>query len=822
MLVGSSASSHVPGGAAALAAALGGSQSYVALGVSFLAVAVGALFWRLQGGSSSRSDAQSESWEHRRHRAVARIAELLAAKGRRPARKVFLAMVDDLEDVLVTQKPVAVPRQSARLDEMSELLRQSLGAELQDAMRRGDVGEVEELRALGQRAQRHVDKTLCSSELDQAAAFLREQGTKGRRQIFRLLGFCDRETKFWLGLGLFIKVVSQIPGPLRMLHVSATVTAAARGSEGLEEFHQAAIMSFWLFAAEKLLQFAGRVTMFRGEQLFTVRLKREVYAACLRQDMAFFDAHRCGELQLRLNGDTKEVCQKVLYFPVRFVQFSFFLAFNLLTLLSANPRLVAATLSVLPVSLFGNLFLMRRLQKFYSRMQQRAEASAGMTQEVLSNIRTVRACAREPRELQRYERDQEYEARILGQVNLLQGMTQPFLHAISELSFFVGLYYGGVLISQGLLMPGEVITLVQGTQACTGVLTDLFDTLPEIAKAGRPASRICNLLEQRSSIETDPFVEHTPVAASAPDSFAPGSTPAANGGDSNGGVEFDDVRFAYPARREIQVLRGLSFTAKGGEVLALVGETGCGKSTVVNLLLRFYAPLSGRITFEGRPIEDYNVHWLRRQIGVVAQEPLLFGTSIRENLLYGASTPEPDTEPHDDEWLHRVCVLANAWEFIRQLPEGLSTEVGERGVQLSGGQKQRLAIARAIVKRPKVLLLDEATSALDVESEQVVQGALDEVIRASSCTTIVIAHRLATIRNASKIVVISEGVVQEEGSPRALAELPGGLYARMLRLQDSFSHSPVSNGKEECCNGHAPPVRPEVPEEGLRLRSART
>lgn len=774
---------------------------------------------------------------------------MLQATGRQPAKKVFHTIVDDFEDVLVTHDPIGVPPKSARIAEMSELLRESLSTELWAALHSGGIAEVEDLELLGRRAQKHLGKCFCEGVLREASAFLLARGVTRRAQIRRLLGFCDRETLVWLGIGLFIKILSQMPGPLRMLYVSATVTAASRGLEGLVDFHAAAATSVWLFAMEKLLQFAGRITMFRGEQLFTLRLKKEVYAACLRQDMEFFDSHRCGELQTRLNSDTQEVCQKVLYYPVRFVQFSFFLIFNVVTLLTANPRLVIATLSILPLSLFGNVCLMKRLHKFYAKMQRRAEVSASKTQEVLSNIRTVRSFAREPRELQRYMRDQEYEARVLSQVNLLQGMTQPFIHAISEMSFFVGLYYGGLLISQGLLAPGEVITLVQGTQACTSVLTDLFDTLPEIAKAGKPASRICELLERPSVIEASAFVEQLSAASLVTSgAFAPEVSPSARAARSVGFVEFDDVHFAYPSRKDIKVLQGLSFTATGGEVVALVGATGCGKSTIMYLLLRFYNPSSGRITLDGRAIDSYNVHWLRRQIGVVPQEPMLFGTSIRENLLYGAGAPAGAGAAVDDERLREMCLLAHAWEFIEKLPEGLSTEVGERGVQLSGGQKQRLAIARAVLTRPKVLLLDEATSALDVNSEQVVQRALDEVIRASSCTTIVIAHRLATVQNASKIVVLADGQVREVGPPRELAALPGGIYARMLRLPDvaggaggaamvNGNCAAIANGEGvngvEKCNGHSRNqtdkcngcvlngAEPHVAEVELRWRGAR-
>lgn len=758
--------------------------------VTMLVLVVGALFWRLSAPNLQGCGAEHDYWDHRRRRAAASIAELLRASGSRPARKVFSAMFDEFEEVLVTQEPIRATVESAQWEEMKELLQESLGLELRDALNKGNVGEVENLHLLGSRAHRLVDQTLCSEEMKEADVFLRKQGVTRRQQLLRLLGFCDSEVLTWLVLGLVIKILSQIPQPVRMLYVSATVTAAARGAEGLQDFHAAVLVCFWLFVAEKLLQFAGRITMFRGEQLFTLRLKREVYAACLRQDMEFFDSRQTGELQVRLNGDTAEICQKVLYFPVRFIQFTFFLIFNLLTLLSTTPSLVLATLSVLPFSLFGNIVLMRRLQKHYGKMQRRAEVSASKTQEVLGNIRTVRAFAREPHELQRYMRDQEYEARVLSQVNLMQGMTQPLLHGIGEMSFFAGLYYGGLLITRGLLTSGEVITLVQGTQACTGVLMDLFDTLPEIAKAGKPISRICDLLERPSHIEKCPRLGQQLVNSN-------GAAAA------SGFVEFQDVHFSYASRRNVEVLRGLTFGASGGEVVALVGVTGCGKSTVVNLLLRFYTPSHGRILLDGKPLDTYDVHWLRRQVGVVSQEPLLFSTSIRDNLLYGCADGQAGVlgTSTDDKMLQESCVTANAWEFIQQLPEGLSTEVGENGALLSGGQKQRIAIARALLKRPKVLLLDEATSALDVESERVVQRALDEVISSSKCTTLVIAHRLATIQNADRIVVISEGTVRETGPPRELERLPHGLYAALKRSQDVTGHCNGSSRGKIVANG---------------------
>eukprot|EP00928_Gymnodinium_smaydae_P045650 TRINITY_DN3039_c0_g1_i1.p1 TRINITY_DN3039_c0_g1~~TRINITY_DN3039_c0_g1_i1.p1 ORF type:complete len:944 (+),score=243.36 TRINITY_DN3039_c0_g1_i1:211-2832(+) len=769
---------------------------YVVTGLVLLATA---LFWQLAGKSLLlRSDSGLEFSERRRRRLAAEIADVLGrSPSRRPARRLWRAIFDEFEEVLVTSPPVCLSPEAARLQEMAAALRESLTRELQEATKRHDLAELQELLDLGRQAQRFLcGGDLCEAELQKAEAFLGSRCGSRTETMRRLLKFVDGQVAMWLGCGLLIKVVSQMPGPARMIYVSAAVTAASRGAEGLPDFYAAVRTALWLFAAEKLLQLTGRFTMFRGEQLFTVRLKKEVYTACLRQDMEFYDSHKCGELQNRLNVDTSEFCQKALYFPVRFIQFACFIVFNLVTLFIMNPRLVSATLAVLPFTMFGNLVVAKRVQRFYLRIKKRADHSASVTHEVLSNIRTVRSFAREDHELWRYGCDQEYEQRVSGLVNVLQSITAPFFDILSEVSFFVGLYYGGLLVSKGMLAPGEVITLVQGTQACNGPLNDLFDTLPQISRAVQPAARISDLLAR------EPRIEQRCGSGRVPDEAQLRRSDAAVGG----AVSFQDVHFAYPARRDVQVLRGLTFTAEPGEVVALVGATGCGKSTVMWLLMRFYQPASGEVRFDGQSLEAHNVYWLRRQIGLVQQEPLLFAGSIRDNLLYGVPTEAVAAGEHHDfeEELREACQLACAWDFVRALPEGLSTEVGERGVQLSGGQKQRLAIARAMLKRPKVLLLDEATSALDVESEKVVQRAMDEVIRRSACTTLVIAHRLATVQSAAKVVVVESGVVAEEGPPAELALRPDGAFARLLRVQGES----LRGGEAEAAAPPAPATAP--------------
>ncbi|CAF5009021.1 unnamed protein product, partial [Rotaria sp. Silwood1] len=242
----------------------------------------------------------------------------------------------------------------------------------------------------------------------------------------------------------------------------------------------------------------------------------------------------------------------------------------------------------------------------------------------------------------------------------------------------------------------------------------------------------------------------------------------------NGDIEFDTVNFIYPSRKETPVLRNLSLIARAGQITALVGLSGCGKSTCISLFLRYYEPSSGRITINGRPITDHNVKQLRQHVGVVSQEPILFGMSIYENIRFGklnATRAE----------IEQAAQEANAHNFIMQLPDKYATLVGERGIQLSGGEKQRIALARALVKQPTFLLLDEATSALDSVSEKIVQEALDRACKGR--TTVIIAHRLTTIQNADQIYVLDNGSVIEQGTHDTLMTREGGKYQAMVKCQ---------------------------------------
>jgi ABC-type multidrug transport system fused ATPase/permease subunit len=316
------------------------------------------------------------------------------------------------------------------------------------------------------------------------------------------------------------------------------------------------------------------------------------------------------------------------------------------------------------------------------------------------------------------------------------------------------LWYGARLIQSGGVTVGELTEFVVITMFIGGSIGGLGDIYGQIQRAVGASERVREILDMPSELDRLP-------------------TPAEQF-QAQGDIEYRNVQFAYPTRADVQVLNGLSLRVRAGEKVALVGQSGAGKSTIVQLLLRFYEPGGGQVLVDGQPISHYQLAAYRRNVGIVPQEVILFGGSIRENIAYG-KPGATDAEIID------AAQKANAWEFIRRFPEGLDTLVGERGVKLSGGQRQRIAIARAVLKDPAILLLDEATSSLDAESEQLVQGALDELMKGR--TSIIIAHRLATIRKVDRIYVIDKGQVAESGTHEQLAVAQNGIYSNLIRLQ---------------------------------------
>jgi ABC-type multidrug transport system fused ATPase/permease subunit len=321
----------------------------------------------------------------------------------------------------------------------------------------------------------------------------------------------------------------------------------------------------------------------------------------------------------------------------------------------------------------------------------------------------------------------------------------------------VVIWYGAGLIREGSFDPGQLTTFVIYTAFVGGTMAGFADMFSQLQKTIGATQRVREILREASE-------PTAPVLSQAP--------------RLEGRVTFDEVRFSYPTRSDIMVLNGLNLEVAPGEQIAIVGSSGAGKSTIANLLLRFYHPVSGTIFFDGKAADTYELSYIRSQMALVPQDVILFGGTIYDNILYG----KPDAKESE---VRESARKANAAEFIEGFPEGYQTIVGERGIQLSGGQRQRIAIARAILKNPGILILDEATSSLDSESETLVQQALETLM--AGRTSFVIAHRLSTVRNADKIIVLDKGLVAESGTHDDLIQKPNGIYKRLVELQSDIN-----------------------------------
>ncbi len=484
-------------------------------------------------------------------------------------------------------------------------------------------------------------------------------------------------------------------------------------------------------------------------------LRKDLYEKIITQPVTFFEEKRVGELTSRITTDVEQLQSVFSVTLAEFIRQVVILISGIVIIVLWTPKLSMIMLLTFPAIVIVAMIFGRYIRKLSKQRQDELAKTNTIVEETFQSFTVVKAFANEWYESLRYGNSVQEIVRISLQFAKVRGIFFAFIITILFGGIFFILWQGALMVEAGTMEAGDLFSFIIYTGILGGAIASFGTLYTQIVGAIGATERIQEILETPSELPLPKGDTHVDLKI-------------------HGDVIFDHVEFSYPTRKDMKVLRGINLDIKAGQKVALVGQSGGGKSTIVQLLMKFYNPDQGQIMVDGQNINTYDLTMFRKNIGIVPQEVILFGGTIRENIAYG----KPGAT---EEEIIVAANQSNSWEFISSFPEGLNTVVGERGIKLSGGQRQRIAIARALLKNPKILILDEATSSLDAESEKLVQDALDKLML--NRTSIIIAHRLSTIKEVDCIYVLEYGKIVEKGSHMELMEKENGTYSSLARLQ---------------------------------------
>lgn len=516
-------------------------------------------------------------------------------------------------------------------------------------------------------------------------------------------------------------------------------------------------MLYWVIAAILVIFLIRGVTTFGNRYLMgyigqrvVTDLRKRLFAHLQRLSISYYDKRRTGEIMSNLTNDIGALQTAIVENFVSLIQEAAIFVGSFVSMIYLQWKLTVLCLVIVPMVSFIIKFFGKKLHQSGKNVQEKLADVTAMLQEVIQGVRIVRSFNRSDYEIQRF--DDVNEANFKANVRTIRQSSQltPFVEFFSAIAITVIIWYGGLSVIDGIMTSGELIAFLIYAINLANPTRRIAEAVGNIQKSLGAADRVFAILDTEPEVKNRPGAGALQVTA--------------------GRVEFDHVAFSYEP--DHPVLTDISFTAEPGQTVAIVGPSGAGKTTIANILPRFYDVTGGSVRIDGTDIRDVTIGSLRDHIGLVPQDTLLFNTTIKNNILYGRLDAT-------DEEVWEAVRAANAEHFIRELPMGIETRVGDRGLVLSGGQRQRIAIARALLKNPAILILDEATSALDTESEKVVQEALYRLMVGR--TSFVIAHRLSTIQNADQILVINGGVIAERGTHEELME-KNGLYHELYTM----------------------------------------